>query len=128
MCQQETADWIAHMVAETVENYGGRKVVIWGKYGVSDTIKEELDKQEIETAFFVDSDLTKIDGKQVLSPDCLSGKSDSYYIVIPLAFYQEIREKLRGGVTRKAGITVIFVTVPCVKRRRTMRMPMAIRS
>lgn len=128
MCQQETADWIAHIVAKTVENYAGRKVVIWGKYAVSDTIKAELIKQEIETAFFVDSDPAKTDDEQVFSPDCLSGKKDSYYIVIPLAFYQEIREKLRGGVTRKIGITIIFVTAPCVKRQHIMRMPMEIKS
>ncbi len=81
MCQQETKDWIEDIVEKTVENYCGREVVIWGKYEVGDKIKEELQKRhEIEVAFFVDGDITKIDEDEVFSPDCLCGKSDTYYV------------------------------------------------
>ena len=99
MQQESTQNWIDHMINKAVENYNGRKIVIWGKYGVSDSIKDGLkEKYGIDTAFYVDSDINRTDGKMVFSPEYLYGKSDKYYVIIPIAFYQSVKDKLTGGV------------------------------
>lgn len=97
--QQESAEnWIDHIINKAYENYNGREIVIWGKYGVSESIKDGLKgKYGIGTAFFVDSDINKTDGRRVFSPEYLYGKSNKYYVIIPIAFYQSIKEKLTGG-------------------------------
>lgn len=98
MQQESIRNWIDHMINKAVENYNGRKIVIWGKYGVSDSIKGGLkEKYGIDTAFYVDSDINQIDGKTVFSPEYLCGKSDRYYVIIPIAFYQSVKNKLTGG-------------------------------
>ncbi len=97
--RKQTEDWIEHIIYRIHENYRGREIVIWGSYGVSDCIKDGLkEKYGINTAFYVDSDTAKIDEKKVFSPDCLSGRADKYYVVIPIAYYSSISEKLIGGV------------------------------
>lgn len=99
MRQQQGKDGIEDIVDKIYENYKGRSVVLWGKYHVSDTIAETLkEKYEIDTAFYVDGDHSKIDYRIVFPPNCLDQKSSEYYVVIPLAFYPSIKEKLiRGG-------------------------------
>jgi len=72
--QEPAEDWIDHIIDRTLENYNGREIVIWGRYEISDHISDALKKYGIDTAFYVDSDVSKIDGKQVFSPDSLSGK------------------------------------------------------
>ena len=96
--QKETEDWIVHIVDTINQYYAGRQVVLWGKYKASDNIRNKLkEKYGVEIAFYVDSDSKKIDNKQVFSADCLDGKSSEYYVVIPLAFYPSIKEKMIGG-------------------------------
>lgn len=91
-------DWIEHTVDRVNDYYTGRQVVLWGKYDVSENIQHRLKKKyKIDTAFYVDSDASKIDNKQVYSIDCLYGKSKEYYIVIPLAFYQSVKDRLLAG-------------------------------
>lgn len=98
MQQESTENWIDHMINKAFENYNGREIVIWGRYGVSDSIKDGLrEKYGIDTAFYVDSDISKTDRRTVLSPECLFGKSDKYYVIIPIAFYQSVRDKITGG-------------------------------
>lgn len=96
--KEERKDWIEH-IADTVNKYyAGRQVVLWGKYGVSDDIRDKLKEEHgIDIVFYVDGDTSKIDNKKVLSPDCLEGKSSQYYVVIPLSFYQSIKDKMIGG-------------------------------
>lgn len=97
--QRETAeDWIDFMIRKAFKNYKGRRIVIWGNYRVSDSIRNKLkEKYGIDTAFYVDSDKSKTDGKRVFPPEYLYGKSDQYYVIIPIAFYQSVREKIQGG-------------------------------
>ena len=38
-------DWIQDIIKHTLENYNGRKIVLWGKYGVSDKIKDILQNE-----------------------------------------------------------------------------------
>lgn len=98
VAKEQTENWIDYIIDKTVGNYQGREIVIWGKYKIADSIKMKLLKQYgLSVAFYVDSSQEKQDGKTVFSPDVLCGKSNSYYVIIPLAFYQEIREKLVGG-------------------------------
>lgn len=96
--QEQTEDWIDYIINKAFENYSGREIVIWGSYEVSDSISDRLkEKYGIDIAFYVDSDSVKIDEKRVFSSERLLGKSDKYYVIIPLAFYQSIREKLIVG-------------------------------
>lgn len=98
MQQESTENWIDHMINKAFENYNGREIVIWGRYGVSDSIKDGLrEKYGIDTAFYVDSDISKINGRTVLSPEYLFGKSDKYFIIIPIAFYQSVKDAITGG-------------------------------
>lgn len=95
-------DWIEDIVEKTYHNYKKRKVVLWGKYITSETIKDKLKEvYGIETAFFVDKDASKIDNKQVYPTGCLQGKSDEYYVVVPVAYYQSLKEELIGGGYKK---------------------------
>ncbi len=99
--QESTEDWIDYIVDVTLKNYSGRDVVIWGKCETSECISDNLKKHGLDTAFYVESNEAKIDDRQVFSPDCLPGKSNKYYVVIPLAYYQSFREKLIwGGIHR----------------------------
>lgn len=113
--QQETAeDWIDFIIKEAVEHYNGREIVIWGKYVVSDSIRDELkERYELDTAFYVDGDRNKTDGKMVLSPGHLCGKSDQYYVIVPIGFYQSVKETLTRGGIFLAQIIIIFVTAFC---------------
>lgn len=95
-------DWIDCIVEETQQNYNGRGIVLWGNYGVSDQIKEELKRRYgIEIAFYVDKDNTKINNLNVFPTSCLQGGSAEYYVVVPVAFYSSLKEELTmGGYTK----------------------------
>lgn len=98
MKREQSQDWIEYMVDQAHRNYGGREIVVWGSYKVSDEIKETLmEKHGIDVGFCVDNDKSKINGSQVYSPDYIAGKSDKYYVVVPLAFYKKIKEQLISG-------------------------------
>lgn len=98
MQHESTENWIDHIMNKVIENYNGRKLVIWGKYGVLDSIRNGLkEKYGIDTAFYVDSDIRKTDGKGTFSPEHLYGKSDKYYVIIPIAFYQSVKDCITGG-------------------------------
>lgn len=95
---EQTEDWIDNMINVAMENCREREIVLWGKYEISDQIRDELKEQYgKEIAFYVDSDTSKIDDKHVLSPDVLHGKSDQYYVIIPIGFYLSVREKMGSG-------------------------------
>lgn len=96
-------DWIDCIVEETWENYTGRKIVLWGKYGASDRIKKELKKRYgVEIAFYIDKDSTKIDNRNVFSTSCLQGRSKEYYVVVPVGYYQSLKEELiQGGYSKE---------------------------
>lgn len=92
---QQRKDWIDIIVDKVHENYNGRQVVIWGFFETSCTISGKLkERYGISTAFYVDGNAAKTDNVQVFHPDCLDGKSDTCYVVIPLTFYQSIKEKI----------------------------------
>lgn len=102
MHQNQAEDWIEYIIDKVYTNYRGRQIVLWGKYAVSDEIRDKLkERYGIDTALYIDNDIRKTDGKKVFSPDYLYGKSNKYYIVVPLAYYQSIKEKLiRGGYSQ----------------------------
>lgn len=88
-------NWIDDIVEKTYEHYEKREIVLWGKYSVSDSIREKLkERYGIETAFYVDGSIEKIDNYQVFPTSLLAGKSKDYYVVIPLAFYQSLKDEL----------------------------------
>lgn len=91
-------DWIEDIVEKVYENYRNRSIVLWGKYSISDKIREKLKQTYgIEAAFYVDGNKEKIDNKQIFSSKCLAGKSKEYYVVVPLAFYPSLKEELIMG-------------------------------
>lgn len=90
-----TKDWISDIVEKTAEKYNGRIVVLWGDYETSYIIIERLkDEYNINVGFIVDSDSSKIDDEKVLLISNLRCKSKEYFIVIPIAFYQSIKNTL----------------------------------
>ena len=94
--------WIEDIVENTYRNYKNRKIVLWGKYSVSEKIKNKLKEvYGIDTAFYVDKDVSKIDNKQVFFTGCLKGKADKYYVIVPVAYYQSLKEELIGGGYKK---------------------------
>lgn len=105
-------DWIDDIVENVWHNYNNRKVVLWGKYDVSDQIKEKLEKEHgLVAVFYVDKDVAKIDNKCVFSSSCLQGKSNEYYVVVPVAYYPSLKEELTSGGILRARIITIFVIV-----------------
>lgn len=118
MRQKSTKNWIDHMIFKAIENYNGRKIVVWGKYGISYVIKNELkEKYGIDIAFYVDSNISKTDGRTVFLPEYLYGKSDKYYVIIPIAFYQSVKDKLTGGGYNRNSDYYYFCD--CVLRQET---------
>lgn len=98
MRSEQDYDWIDFIAGKVKQYYHGRQVILWGKYGVSDSIKDKLKEEYgIDVGFYVDSDTGRIDNKSVFSPDCLVGEALNYYVVIPLAYYSSIKEKMSGG-------------------------------
>lgn len=88
-------DWIDYIIEEAFKSYNGRKIVLWGKYDVSDKIKHKLfDAHGIEATFYVDSNTELQNNATIFSPSVLNGKSDEYYVIIPLAFYQSLKNTL----------------------------------
>lgn len=86
------------IVDNTYENYAGRKIVLWGKYEISDIIKERLKKKYgIEAAFYIDNDTAKINGYDVYPIEQIDQRSREYYIVIALAFYPSVKKFLIEG-------------------------------
>ena len=94
----ESNDWISFIVEEAYKNYNGREIVLWGKYNISEKIKHNLEtKYGIKEVFYVDRDTAKIDNKQVYPTNCLQGKADEYYVVVPVAYYQSLKDELTAG-------------------------------
>lgn len=83
------------IIENTVNNYGGRKIIVWGAHATSERISMLLmDKYGIETAFKVDSNKGKVDGIGVRDIDCLRNKSAEYYVVVPIGIYESVRNML----------------------------------
>lgn len=91
-------DWIDDIVETALRCFNNRRIILWGKYIVSDEIKKRLEHYNITDVFFVDEDENKQDGCEVFSTQIIDGKSDSCYIIVPVGVYDSIRKKLyRGG-------------------------------
>ncbi len=83
---------IAHSAAARCRD---KKIIIWGNYIISYQIKDVLTNQYNKEVFgYVDSDSKKADDEKVFGVEYLKGKKDKYFIVIPLAFHQSIKDKL----------------------------------
>lgn len=87
--------WIDDIAKNAFELYNGRNIFIWGKYSVSDEIKKELEaKFHIKNIKYIDSDVNKQDGIEIYSPHVLKGRSRDCFVIIPIAFYQSIKDEL----------------------------------
>ncbi len=99
---EEKRDWIDYIIDEVYKYYDKREVVLWGKYETADEIAERMKKRYgIKTAFHVESDAAKIDDIHVRPKQCLKGRADQYYVIVPLAFYQSLKDDLVSWGYRK---------------------------
>lgn len=88
-------DWISHIVEKTAEKHNNRTVVLWGAYETSYLINKLLkEKHNIGVGFFVDGDSSKVDEEIVFPVSKLKGKNKEYFIIIPIAFYQSLKNIL----------------------------------
>lgn len=88
-------DWIQDIICHILDNYHGRRIVLWGKYGVSDNIKEILQNEyHINNVCYIDSNEMLVDNKEVFSTDLVCQSKKANYIVIPLAVHNSIKEIL----------------------------------
>lgn len=87
--------WIHKIAQNAATLCKNKKIIIWGDYSISYQIKDLLVSQYRKEVFgYVDSDLPKTDSEKVFCAEYLKGKKDKYFIVIPLAFHQSIKDKL----------------------------------
>ena len=87
--------WIYKIAQSASELCKEKKIIIWGDYTISYQIKDILVNQYKKEVFgYVDSDPKKADDEKVFCAAYLKGKKDKYFIVIPLAFHQSIKDKL----------------------------------
>ena len=88
--------WINDIFDNTIKNYNGRKIALWGYYSVSKKINEMIQDMNggVTEVIYVDKDIKKIDNKIVFSPEILKNKSSEYYVVIPVAYYKSLKEQI----------------------------------
>lgn len=88
-------DWIQDIICHILENYHGRKIVLWGKFDTSDKIKEKLQNEyHINNVCYIDSNEMLVDNREVFSTDLVIKGKKTNYIVIPLAVHNSIKEIL----------------------------------
>ena len=54
-----------------------------------------MDEKNIPVYGFIESDQKKIDNENVFPIKLLDGKNKEYFVIIPLAFHQSIKDKLK---------------------------------
>lgn len=98
-------DWIEDILETTSKNINGRKAVLWGCHETSRNIKKWLyEIYHIETAFFIDSDLSKVDDVNVKKIDSIKNHNQDYYVIVPIAYYASTSQFLKhfsGGWSYK---------------------------
>ena len=88
-------DWIQDIICHILENYHGRRIVLWGKFDISDKIKEKLQNEyHINNVCYIDSNEMLVDNREVFSTDLVIKGKKTNYIVIPLAVHNSIKEIL----------------------------------
>ena len=88
-------NWLYEMAEQAQNNRNGRDIVIWGYYKAANDLEEVLlNKYGIKTVFYVDGNKKLVDEVYIFSPDILEDKSSQYYVLIPLSYYQSIKESL----------------------------------
>lgn len=119
-------NWIDDIVETTLRNFNNRRIILWGKYIVSDEIKKRLEHYNITDIVYVDEDEDKQDNCEVFSTQMIDGKSDSCYIIVPVGIYDSIRENYtKRGI--EIPIFIILVIVLSKKQSNIMKMHMEIR-
>ena len=96
MCGGGVTDWIGDIIDHILANRNGRQVVLWGKYIISEQIAVQLKEEyDIEVAFYVvSSDRNPPDNGIIKPSSYLNGKAADYYVAVPLAFHQSIKDAL----------------------------------
>lgn len=115
MLMNVKTNWIQNIVETAVQNYNNRTIVLWGKYSVSDEIKEQLKEYGITDVIYVDQDTEKQDASEVFSAEIINGNVEHYYIVIPIGVYDAIRTKLTEEKYKQ--ITDYYYFSDCVMKK-----------
>lgn len=89
-------DWIYDIVKNTCKNYGGRKIILWGKCDTSDKVAKALEQEyQISIDGYVEKNPSKQNGSIFPINDFFANADrNDYYIVVPLAHSSEIVEIL----------------------------------
>ena len=88
-------DWITDIIDNVVANCSGRKVVLWGKYDTSEKIAGLLKEvHNIDADRYIDNDSIKVDNIRVFSKEYFAGKSQEFYIAVPIGYYKAVADSL----------------------------------
>ena len=89
-------DWICDIVRTTCQNYKGRKIILWGKYGASERIATALEEiYDIRISGYIESNPSKVNDFVFYVPDFFQqADKKEFYIVVPMALYIDIIERL----------------------------------
>lgn len=96
LIEEKEADWICDIVKNTCQNYRGRKIILWGKFGAAERIAGALDKfYGIQVSGYIESNKLKINDFIFYTPDFFAKAcKEDYYIVVPLGFNPDIVDTL----------------------------------
>ncbi len=87
-------DFSDYIINESMKNMGERGIVLWGKFSRETALEKKLRLAHLPVAFHVDGSPEKQNNVDTFSPDHLDGKSDQYYVIIPLMYYESIKTAL----------------------------------
>ena len=88
--------WVDEIVEKAYSDYRGRKIVIWGYYQPGFKIESEMNKRyHLSVDRYVDGNVEYVDNRRIFLPDILDGKSDDYYVIIPLVYNQSIKDRIK---------------------------------
>lgn len=89
-------DWITDIIDNVVANCSGRKVVLWGRHNASEKIAGLLKEvHNIDADCYIDNDRVKVDNIHVFPKEYFAGKSQEYYIAVPIGYYKSVSDSLR---------------------------------
>lgn len=83
------------IIDNIIKNYNNKKIVLWGKCKISDTIKRKLHAlYNIDVSFYVDNSLSKQNNIDVFVPTVLRNGASEYYVVVPFSNQETIVKTL----------------------------------
>lgn len=91
-------NWIDDIIEKVLQNYNGRKIVIWGYNRASKDIVRVLQSHDVQFGFFIEDEVNSIDGRVVREFSEIAGKFDDYYLVVTMGYYADRKALIERGV------------------------------